>query len=343
MFYLWLRMKEEDRPRVWLLYGWVSGLACLGSCFGTVTWVAAMQYFIATFNRSFSSDLTAMAQATLHAQSARWNAVYYVAYPIEFMCLSVAKLLVLDRMANFAVAKGDGMSRRLAVGGRVVVAAVVLGNVLGLCAHFVAAAYWKEAADLYSAASAAYDDNNTDAGTLLSTQANGRLETGSEADSVQNFCEAVVLLIIIVAFAVVGIASARRVSSALRNTNDEHVRATGMQLRRQVVGTTAVVFVTFLLRAAFSIMYASSNALQNQGAACADFSGVCDSACFNVWQLMQTWIASTPELKLTVVLISSPLALLVALWGMTTGRTLQHMRSGSRRAPLLDRAEAQLK
>ncbi len=54
-------------------------------------------------------------------------------------------------------------------------------------------------------------------------------------------------------FAVVGIASARRVSSALRDMNDEH-GAAGRQLRRQIVGTAAVVFVTFLLRAVFSTM-----------------------------------------------------------------------------------------
>ena len=33
----------------------------------------------------------------------------------------------------------------------------------------------------------------------------------------------------------------------------------------------------------------------------------------------------TPEFQLIVVLISSPLALLVALWGMTSERALQQM------------------
>ena len=40
------------------------------------------------------------------------------------------------------------------------------------------------------------------------------------------------------------------------------------------------------------------------------------------------WLQFTPEFQLSVVLISSPLALIVALWGMTDKRTLQHMRSG---------------
>ena len=40
----------------------------------------------------------------------------------------------------------------------------------------------------------------------------------------------------------------------------------------------------------------------------------------------------TPEFQLIVVLISSPLALLVALWGMTSEQTLQHMRAGQTNA-----------
>jgi hypothetical protein len=132
-----------------------------------------------------------------------------------------------------------------------------------------------------------------------------------------------VLLIIILAFAVVGIASARRLSSALRNTNHEQ-GAAGRQLRRQIVGTAAFVFVTFLLRAVFSTMNALANALQNDNAACPTLCGI---PCNNMYQLIQNWLLLTPEFQLIVVLISSPLALLVALWGMTSERMLQHMRS----------------
>ena len=42
---------------------------------------------------------------------------------------------------------------------------------------------------------------------------------------------------------------------------------------------------------------------------------------------MQVWLIYTPEFQLVVMLISSPLALLVALWGMTSERTLQQMES----------------
>ena len=93
----------------------------------------------------------------------------------------------------------------------------------------------------------------------------------------------------------------------------------------QILGTAAFVFVTFLLRAVFSTMNALANALQNEGAACPTYCGI---PCNNVWTLIQLWLVLTPEFQQIVVLISSPLALIVALWGMTSERTLQHMRSG---------------
>ena len=316
-------MEEEDRPRVWVLYGWFSGLMCVGSVFGAVTWAFWMQFLVAIFTGS-SPGLSPVQTWSLIAQSQYWVAAFYVTYAIEFLCLSVAKLLVLHRMADFAVAKGDGMSRRLAVGGRVVMAVVVVGNVAGLCGNVAAAVYSKEAGDFYMAASAAYAANNTNAGVMFNNLAVQKNSVANEVASVQSFCEVVVLLIIILAFAVVGIACARRVSSALRDMNDAH-GAAGRQLRRQIVGTAAFVFVTFLLRAVFSTMNALSNALQNYGADCPTACGI---PCNNVWLLIGNWLGFTPEFQVTVVLISSPLALLVALRGMTDKRALQHMRSG---------------
>ncbi len=333
-------MEEEDRRQVWLLYGWYSGLMCLGSVFGAVTWGAWMQAIVAVF--SCGTPVVTPAQfLSLNAHGQYWSAAFYVTYAMEFLCLSVAKLLVLHRMANviltlnhlslrpdidptdFAVDKGDGMSRRLAVGGRVVMAVIVVGNVTGLCGNVAAAVYAKETGDLYMAASAAYAANNTDAGETYYKLADQKTSVTNEVGSVQFFCEVAVLLIIILAFAVVGVACARRVSSALRNMNDAH-GAAGRQMRRQIVGTTAFVFVTFLLRASYSTMNALATALQNQGVGCPN---ACDVSCYNVWELIVYWLQYTPEFQLIIVLISSPLALLVALWGMTSKRMLQQMKS----------------
>ena len=92
------------------------------------------------------------------------------------------------------------------------------------------------------------------------------------------------------------------------------------------MATTAFVFVTFLLRATYSAMTAVSDLLQDNKNACSS-SNECDSECYNVYYLIRTWLIFTPEFQIVVVLISSPLALLVAMWGMTDKRTLQLMRS----------------
>ena len=138
------------------------------------------------------------------------------------------------------------------------------------------------------------------------------------------------LLLIVVAFAVVGIACARFLSAALRDMNDA-AGAAGRKVRRQILGTCAFVFVTFLLRAVYSTMFALGNELQDLSArtSCPS-SNQCDASCFNVYSLMQQWLFNTPEFQLTVVLISSPLAMIVALWGMTSDRTLQRMQSNRR-------------
>ena len=325
-------MEEEHRQRVWVLYGWFSGLMCVGSVFGAVTWAFWMQALVANFTAHTPGLSPAQAQS-LAAQSQYWSAAFYVPYAIEFLCLSVAKLLVLHRMADFGVPKGDGLSRRLAVGGRVVMATVVVGNVVGLCGYVAAAVLSKQAGDLANAAAAAFAANSTQASIAFVAQANQKNTVASDAASVQQFCEVAVLLLIIIAFAVVGAACARRLSSEQQHHDTLVLYAADAaaaapawrQVRPQILGTAAFVFVTFLLRAVFTTMNALSNALQTDVYTC---SNNCDPACNNVWFVIQFWLQFTPEFQLIVVLISSPLALLVALWGMTSERTLQHMGAG---------------
>ncbi len=337
---------------MWVLYGWFSGLMCLGSVFGAVTWVFWMQTLVAFFTGSTPGLPPAQVQSLLAQAAAQyWAAAFLVTYAIEFLCLSVAKLLVLYRMADFAVAKGDGLSRCLAVGGRSMMAAVVVGNVAGLCGNVAAAVLHKQAGDLYNADAAAVAANSTEA-AYATVQANQKNSVATDTGSVQQFCEVAVLLMIILAFAVVGIASAHRVSSAQSDLSGQLAAAgrqpqrqivgsaafvfltgllraepvaVGRQLRRRIVGTTAFVFFTFLLRAVFSIMNALANALQTKVFTC---SNVCDPACNNEWSVILYWLVFTPEFQVTIVLISSPLAMLVALWGMTSKRALELMRPG---------------
>ena len=339
MFLRWRRMDGKGRRRMWRLYGWFSGLMLCGSCFGAVAWGARMQNLVLTFNafNNPSSNLTKAQHHLMLAQLFSWLATFVVVYAVEFLCLSAAKLMVLDRMMEFAMPKGDGVSRRWVVGGRVVMSAVVAGNVVGLGGNVATAVYYQRSAEYFSAASAAFAVNNTADGNTFVDLANQKVQLAESTQSLQLFCEVSVLLLIIVIFAVVGAACARRISSALSIVSQlldvpgdvacHAAAAAGKQLRRQIVGTAAFVFVTFLLRAVYSTMLALAAELQNSGHYVGCGSKLCDTSCFNVYRLMQVWLIFTPEFQLTVVLISSPLAMIVALWGMTSARTLQLMQS----------------
>ena len=61
---------------------------------------------------------------------------------------------------------------------------------------------------------------------------------------------------------------------------------------------------------------------------CSSSASQCDNPCLNVYTLMQLWFTGTPEVQLLIILISSPLSMLVALWGMTSDRTLDVMLPG---------------
>ena len=104
-----------------------------------------------------------------------------------------------------------------------------------------------------------------------------------------------------------------------------------------MVVTTVVVFVTFVLRSVQSTMLALGRQLQDGARRCPGVNGFSDPSCHNVFTHIGQWAARTPEFQVTIVLISSPLTLLVALWGMTSRQTLQLMKSKEHEVPLRQR------
>jgi hypothetical protein len=93
-----------------------------------------------------------------------------------------------------------------------------------------------------------------------------------------------------------------------------------------MLATTAFVFAAFVLRAVLSAMYAAALQLQD-GSNCSGPYNRCGE-CHNAFTHMSVWMAYTPEFESTIVLISSPLALLVALWGMTSKHMLKLLKKG---------------
>ena len=201
---------------------------------------------------------------------------------------------------------------------------MVLGSVLGLCANTAAAAQWVRLSSLRSNELNALTANSTALAQNYFDQSDSIFQSANTAESIQQFSEVVVLLIIVAAFISAGVLGGRRISSAMPLVHAASDAAVTLrQIQRQVFITVAAVFLTFLLRAVFSVMYAAANTSSDKQPNCA---GLC-SSCNSVNSLMRIWITLTPEFQLVVELVSSPLAMLVALWGMTSRRTLQIMKA----------------
>ena len=330
MFYLWRRMGEEDRGRVWRLYGWFTALMTCGSCFGAVARTAQMMFTVNYFRASVSSSINSNEHFVALAYS--WLPSFVVTYAVEFLCMCAAKLMVLDRMATFAAPEDPRLQTRWAAAGRVVMAAVVLGNAVGLAANVAAAVHYQEAANAKGAASAYFAMNSTKLGTQFKTLGREEMARAGSIESVQFICEVAVLLLIVVAFVVVGLLCARILRSRFKPGGvdagyDAFMATVGSKLRLQMAGTTALVFVTFLLRAVFSTMQLVAWLWRDIEKQCAGVFSGCDASCYNVYQHISTWMLYTPEFQQVIILISSPLAQLAALWSMTPTAALQLNRS----------------
>ncbi len=342
MAHLWRHMGEEGRQRVWRLYGWFCGLLVCGSCFGAVTWGARMMNLVNFFksNDAFSKgDFVQQNSFTALANS--WLSVFSLTYPIEFLCLSAAKLMVLDRMSDFAAGQDEVTRKRWAAGGRVVMAVVVLGNAMGLAANFAAAVHSDNAAVAAFKASSYFAANSTDVAQEYVISSRTEIQLALSISSVQSLSEAAMLLLIVIAFLVTGFLCVRRIRAYLLLLSDHtssgravSADACGRSLRRHIVGTIVVVFVSFVVRAVFSVVFAIARLLQDGSRRCPGVTSPCDASCFNVYTHMSQWAVYTPEFQVTVVLVASPLTLLVALWGMTSRQTLHAMKSKQQEVPL---------
>ena len=226
-----------------------------------------------------------------------------------------------------------------------VMAVVVLGNAVGLAANVAAAVYAQRAADAASTASALFAANSNQAARQSFALSQSELQLAVSISAVQSWCEVAVVLLIVAAFVVAGVACARIIRSRLLAMDaasvpaavGNYVHFVGGELRRRMVVTTVVVFVAFVVRSVQSTMFAVARQLQDTARRCPGVTSRCDASCYNVFTHINVWAAFTPEFQVTIVLVSSPLTLLVALWGMTSEQTLHAMKSKVQEVPLMQR------
>jgi hypothetical protein len=101
--------------------------------------------------------------------------------------------------------------------------------------------------------------------------------------------------------------------------------AAGRHLRLQILGTFAAVFITFLIRAIFSVLTAISYK-NNDNFRVLFTCRPCDASCSSDSVPLFYFLQFTPQLQMSIMLVSSPLTLLVALWGMTSAMMWQCLR-----------------
>ena len=366
----WQRISAQDKTRLWPLYGYYTALMCAGSVFGAATWVSWMYSLEANINRE-NPGLPKDQDQLLRQRAQYWIAAWAPLYSIEILCLFLAQLLVLDRYnpgPSFTTASlfqtfrrrligvvkrgADTVPRKIAVAGRVVIAAVILCGVVGLCGNAYVSALRKERGDLHYAAATAIADNNMKAAEEFKKQALDKATLANQVVSIQQFCELLTLLIIIVVYMIVGVISTQILRAAFQGLDslgyDRKTIADALAYGKDVLlrtrFTVVFVFLTFIMRAVYAIMNALPDLLQNVNAACAaQVSSPCDASCYNVWTLMGTWMFFTPGFRLGVESVSFPLTLLVALWAMTTKTVLQKMdASGVEIGSLVDRTGSRL-
>ena len=350
-FARWKRLSQKDKEMGWALYGWFTALSFCGSTAGALAYACRMRqleiYYI--YSKLVSEAIVGPTQAQLQqmstkrAENLRWTAAHYALFPFELGIVVLAKLLVLHRVQHLASNRSLHLERWRKAR-RALLGVIVLLNALGICGNFGAAFYQNLGADFYVDSASAFAANSTAAGKELRSTGSQKDQVAGGLASIQRFSEVCVLMLIIAAFSTVGFFSFQVIASALRTlftaqrklvsiagVAGEQVAQLvaaaslqGRQLQRKVVGTFVFVFITVLVRSVFTVIYAVAQARQNNGDPCA--SSFCDP-CHNVFSNIIGWIVYTPVFQQVTILIASPIALLVALWGMSDVRALEQMGS----------------
>jgi hypothetical protein len=149
-----------------------------------------------------------------------------------------------------------------------------------------------------------------------------------------SICEGCSLVIMLVSFLAAGVLCIRRFYSGTTSSATEAGRQI-KKLRLQIIVTVSTVFVTFLMRSVYAAALAASRrgrilriSTGSVGSTifCETGAGLCDR-CQDLGVIVQSWLYLCPAFSFTVFLLSSPVTILVSLWGMTPDSILQSLRS----------------
>jgi hypothetical protein len=285
--------------------------------------------------------------------------------PIEIAFASLALLLVLHRVKDFAFGtqsmRSAGQLRNKNLVVRSFIAVVALLILLGHFSAWAASAYFLQGSNLNSNAEKAYSNNNTADGDRLRLDAARVQSQGDNIVGIMRIADAAMLLLIVLAFITMAAFSSKAIQSALRTLfkaeqkydevhalargaaansassasfeqNKKLIAAASMEgrrLRLKILSTFTFAFIALLLRAMITLIYAVASVGQDNSNPCN--KSYC-STCKNIFSNFHGWLLYTPSFQFVAVLVSSPLATAVALWGMSGVRVLDSLTSAP--APL---------
>jgi len=341
-FLSWWLASQSVREQVWQFYGWFTALVFCGSCVGC----AAFATFMTFSNLGFQFRIQVQALgyvAVLESELGRvflllyksffFQVVYNILYPIELAFMSLAKLFVLDRMVTLAKFKQNpALQQRFSVASRVVVALVVCINIVSIAGGIVNAAHIQPILNLIASGIADY---NANPGVQTALRILGQDLPQSQPlfqkffifSNVQFICEAVLLALLVAVFTVTGIVCIRRILGLVIAPADTQLEENRQSMLRQILGTVLVIFVSFLLRITFSILQVTARYWTATHLTSAEITAFLLPGLpggqlppTNNCVALLSFYAVVPEFQVVIILLSSPVALVVALWGMTTLR-----------------------
>ena len=352
--------RAPSRPdsMVWSQYGMFAGITGLGCFLGFFETLGYAQYnFLQNTARMGNATLSDSASRRMNGSAWNWFAMQYVVYCLSFDCFTVAKLFVLNRLVNFCRPTfHESLQSKITILDRVFRVMVTIGLSLITCCGCAMAVYASRIAAQDFSYANALESGDVAAFRGISASRLNAVAQLQISESIMFSCQVVLLTLIVVSFVVAGVLCNRRVRKILTDlgssvsANRPSSRATvrndsagfeqrvseneqiqqaildkAADLQRRVLGTVVVVFAAFILRSIFAALFAAGFA-QNAATpnrACGD----CEQ-CQSINYLISRWIYNTYEFHNAVSCLS-PLALSIALWGMTDQRMRKLIASPS--------------
>ena len=244
-------------PKLW--HRFVPFYACLvtGAIAGVVSWASYMEYLasfqILTFDGN-SPEYQGQPLSRWFSLSFKWLCAFLFFYPIEFSCFLASKMFVLERLVTFgSMSMGEvatSRARRIFMG--------LLAALCSMCLVFIAAGWASAAFGAPLAQNTRLNQYSSDYDSAAYSVALKPLFEAISTLFIVNSLALVTAAFGCVLFCFYCIRRMQQVSLALHNapsTSKYQAAETSLlKTRRLIVGTSVVITLSFVLRAALYVL-----------------------------------------------------------------------------------------